>query len=829
MSERLDSMVDTRRRAQAVAGLRTLARGPRVQPAPALSPLAGAPEEACDLCGRPMPDDHRHMLDLEARRIVCTCEGCWALRSGEAQFAPVGHRTLWLEGFDLPEEVWASFGIPIGLAFFLHSSVTDCVVAMYPSPAGATESELHFADWQALVARNRVLDDLETDAEALIVNRLGDALQVAIAPIDRAYELVGLIKARWDGHLRRDGGRAGGGGVLRAAARGGDGAVSADAQAPARPVAPEPEFSVLGAAPRRHAALPALEFDVHVREPTGRHVYLIALTAQIMVEPARRRYDAAQRERLVELFGPPERWATTTRSLMWHRADVVVGAFSRLHDVHRAGALHVRPGDRRDALLPRRAGRRGAAGLQLQRHRPLPRRRRAAAALARAVELQRRVPLPRAGVARGDRPLLPQRALDRGARGHPAGAAGRQGAPRGADDGRRGGGAAGRGGAMSETLEPLLDSLLYEGYALYPYTPGATKNATPTPFGIAYPPAYAAALDTAFDHLRVDCLLADVGPRARLSAEVRFLAPTGTRHEAQAQVAALPEVSVAELAATELTRSFSFAAADGPLDVRLRASASPPHHGRARVLFWVENRTPVQPGLDRRRALRRALLSTHPLLRVRDARFVSPLDAAPGCASVNTFPVLASAADDVLLGAAIMLPDHPQVAGESRGSLFDATEIEEALLLHVQALSDAERAAIEASDPTVRRMLSRADAATPDELRRLHGRVTIRDPQTSMPPAPPPGLEDPTRGEPEAVVGGITVRPGSHVVLRPGPQADLHARMAAGRRATIEKILVAYDGRVHLGVTVDGDPGQQLLRETGRLMYFFEPEVEVVP
>lgn len=95
-----------------------------------------------------------------------------------------------------------------------------------------------------------------------------------------------------------------------------------------RPVAPEPEFTVLGVGPRQHAALAALEFDVHVAEPTGRQVYLIALSAQIMLEPARRSYDDESRQRLVELFGPPERWATTTRSLVWHRADVVVPAFT---------------------------------------------------------------------------------------------------------------------------------------------------------------------------------------------------------------------------------------------------------------------------------------------------------------------------------------------------------------------------------------------------------------------------------------------------------------------------------------------------------------------
>jgi hypothetical protein len=93
------------------------------------------------------------------------------------------------------------------------------------------------------------------------------------------------------------------------------------------PVAPEPEFQILGATGRRYAATPALEFDVHVSEPGGRQVYAIALSAQIMIEPARRAYDAETREKLVELFGAPERWATTTRSLVWDQVDVLVPSF----------------------------------------------------------------------------------------------------------------------------------------------------------------------------------------------------------------------------------------------------------------------------------------------------------------------------------------------------------------------------------------------------------------------------------------------------------------------------------------------------------------------
>ncbi|MEA2366483.1 MAG: hypothetical protein QOE69_3352 [Thermoleophilaceae bacterium] len=185
----LDEAVAGRRKALMVSALRGMA-------APKPPTPAG---ERCDLCETTVPDDHRHMLNLYERQIVCVCEACWALRSGDEDFRPTGTRTLWLEGFQLPEELWAQFRIPIGLAFFMHSSVTDCIVAMYPSPAGATESELHFETWSRLVAMNPVLRDLEPDAEALIVNRMADPPLFAIAPIDRCYLLVGLVKASWEG------------------------------------------------------------------------------------------------------------------------------------------------------------------------------------------------------------------------------------------------------------------------------------------------------------------------------------------------------------------------------------------------------------------------------------------------------------------------------------------------------------------------------------------------------------------------------------------------------------------------------------------------------
>jgi hypothetical protein len=340
-------------------------------------------------------------------------------------------------------------------------------------------------------------------------------------------------------------------------------------------------------------------------------------------------------------------------------------------------------------------------------------------------------------------------------------------------------------------VNTLVDTLLYEGYALYPYTPGATKNATPTPFGIVYPPAYAEGLDTTFDELELRCMVEGGG---EISAEVHFLVPSGERHRAEPH---------------RLEGSGDFDA--GGLSVRTRLTVTRLDSGRRLVAYRVENRTEAPAGLDRAGAIERSLISTHPLLRVTGGRFLSQLDVP--CDSVNTWPVLASPADDVMLGTAIVLPDHPQIAPESRGNLFDNTEIEEALVLHVQVLSDEERAEIERQDPAVREMIERASAVTSDQLAQLHGRMTE--------------IRDPTQGLAEVEVNGVMFRRGGRVVIRPGLEADLQARMLEGHTVTVERIQRDYDGRVHLGVSVEA-PGQEILRDTGRFLWFFPPEVEVV-
>jgi hypothetical protein len=156
-------------------------------------------DEKCDVCERPIPADHRHMIHLVERRILCVCEPCLALRSGDAEFRPTGRRVLWFEDFELSDELWASFQVPIGLAFFFFSGSASRVVGMYPSPAGATECELYLEAWEELKELNPTLNNLEADIEALVINRLADPHQYAVVPIDKASELVGLIKSKWQG------------------------------------------------------------------------------------------------------------------------------------------------------------------------------------------------------------------------------------------------------------------------------------------------------------------------------------------------------------------------------------------------------------------------------------------------------------------------------------------------------------------------------------------------------------------------------------------------------------------------------------------------------
>jgi hypothetical protein len=347
-------------------------------------------------------------------------------------------------------------------------------------------------------------------------------------------------------------------------------------------------------------------------------------------------------------------------------------------------------------------------------------------------------------------------------------------------------------------LERLVDSLLFEGYALYPYTPGATKNATPTPFGIVYPRDYAETQTHAFDRMQIQFIATEID--ATITGEVRFLQASGEKHKAierRVQLGAAPS-----------RVAFEFDELEGHAEIFVDKLPD----GRGRVTLLVENSTPLteeETTGDRKDALLKSMLSTHLIGHVDRGAIVSPLergdDGVAGCCQVNTWPVLATPNDDAILAPTIMLPDHPEIAPESVNDFFDGTEIEEALVLHIQALSDQEREEISAQDPKVREMLARADATTPQQLMDLHGRVRLEDPP----------------GEREVTFEGVTYRRGQKVILHPPQDADVYDKMLNGRTATIHRLFLRVDDRLHLGVTIDDDPMQEILGESGRFLFFF--------
>jgi hypothetical protein len=157
--------------------------------------------EHCDMCGVGLVHQHQHLLDPVSKRLVCACDACAVLfyQSGETKYKRVPRRVRLLADFQMTDGQWDSLLIPIGLAFFVESSSENRVLALYPSPAGSTESMLSLEAWFDIVQENPVLAEMESDVEALLVNRLDGNAEYYLAPIDKCYKLVGLIRSNWRG------------------------------------------------------------------------------------------------------------------------------------------------------------------------------------------------------------------------------------------------------------------------------------------------------------------------------------------------------------------------------------------------------------------------------------------------------------------------------------------------------------------------------------------------------------------------------------------------------------------------------------------------------
>jgi len=160
-------------------------------------------EEHCDLCGEPISHEHRHILNLSTRELLCACRACAILfdqpAAGAGARRRVPTRRLYLAGFDMTNAQWESLRVPVNMAFFAYHTTAGRMTAFYPGPMGPTESLLDLETWTDLERRNPALTGLEPDVEALLVNRVRDARDYFLVPIDECYRLVGVIRGSWKG------------------------------------------------------------------------------------------------------------------------------------------------------------------------------------------------------------------------------------------------------------------------------------------------------------------------------------------------------------------------------------------------------------------------------------------------------------------------------------------------------------------------------------------------------------------------------------------------------------------------------------------------------
>ena len=377
-----------------------------------------------------------------------------------------------------------------------------------------------------------------------------------------------------------------------------------------------------------------------------------------------------------------------------------------------------------------------------------------------------------------------------------------------------------------DAVRAVADAVLYEGYLLYPYRASAQKNRSRWQFGVVMPDGYGDGSEPSYT--RAECLME--GGTA-VTVVLRFLQVQRRTDALSTWDEAVPcEIS---LTAQDFPHEHAFTVPGGeegprrrlPLSgvVTVSAQALPGPWGARRLRVRVDNRTPLPGPGERDSALPAALVAAHTVLQVAGGAFVSMVDppewaadAVAGCVNVGTWPVLAGppGARDLMLCAPIILYDHPQIAPESPGDLFDGTEIDEILTLRTLALTDEEKREARLTDPRAAGLIDRTEHLTPEQLLGLHG--TVRSMRRMS-----------TVDGDSVLVDGHRIAAGSRVRLRPGTRrADAQDMFLTGRLAVVEAVLTDVDDRPYLAVTLADDPGADVQRDHGRFRYFGPDEVE---
>jgi hypothetical protein len=410
-----------------------------------------------------------------------------------------------------------------------------------------------------------------------------------------------------------------------------------------------------------------------------------------------------------------------------------------------------------------------------------------------------------------------------------------------------------------QSVRNIADAVLYEGYILYPYRASAQKNRSRWQFGVIMAPGYAAAEESETSSTRAECVMEYTGPPA-VRVILRFLqvqrrtwpnkgAIAGSWDEAVEREVEVSADSAA-LSGDGVTEEFTVEGGEDHDDgtvrrreplagvVSVRATEVPGPWRAVRLQVRVENRTDSGPPPRRREdALPTALVAAHAIITVDGGKFISMTDppewaqpAVAGCRNEGGWPVLVE--DRAVLFSPIILPDHPELAAESPGELYDGTEIDEILTLRTLALSDEEKAEARATDPRAAALLDRVESMDAESMARLHGKMRVEGPA-----APPLGDGVPW-WDPDAdasvspdtdsvIIGGRPVARGSLVRLRPGARrADAQDMFLVGRLAEVQAVLHDVEDNPYLAVSLAGQPDEDLRIAHGRFLYFTADEVE---
>ena len=430
----------------------------------------------------------------------------------------------------------------------------------------------------------------------------------------------------------------------------------------------------------------------------------------------------------------------------------------------------------------------------------------------------------------------------------------------------------------------VADAVLYEGYLLYPYRASARKNQMRWQFGVLVPRAMADAYERS--SVRTECVV-DPGATPALHVRLRCLQLQHRTVEAARRdgfepvdvldVDGIPwcawdeavehdvEIAVVNLLPCSRARREVAALLPAGRDVEELRSETGELVGRAirtreavagvvriettwadgsgiylAVSVTVENVTHwSSPTASRDEVMRRSLVAVHTLLAIDDGTFVSSLDPPPpaaaavaGCHNDGTFPVLVGGGGDVMLSSPIILYDQPEIAPESAGDLYDATEIDEILALRVLTLTDDEKSEARGTDARAAAIVDRCDDMPPEMWARLHGAIRsitpVAEESQEITPWWDPDADSAVDPWSECTeVAGVELGAGSKVVLRPGHRrADAHDMFLAGMNATVTGVFRDAEGEVHLAVTVDDDPANEELAWQGRYLFFRPDEVE---